>query len=132
MLQSSNDKVQVHHLKCVCIHLVKTLQHRGQRRSWKLFLSFKKPHRHGCVCDRFSPGELASMMNGHPSTLYRPTKSQAYHVFYDQFFCFILLTHSFLNQIQRLWFHVLYCAPYNFSIFMFALIFRWIFESQLC
>lgn len=57
--------------------------------------SLKMPPRPSGVSDRLSPGELASMMNDHLSTLYRPTKSWAYHVFMTNFCCFVLLSSSF-------------------------------------
>lgn len=59
------------------------------------------PPRPGGVCDRPSPGELASMMNGHLSALYRPTKSCAYHAFMTNFCCFVLLSPIFWMKLQR-------------------------------
>lgn len=59
------------------------------------------PPRPGGVYDKLSPGELASMMNGHLSTLYRPTKSCAYHTFMTNFCCFVLLSPHFLNETPK-------------------------------
>lgn len=95
-LQSGKDKALVTHLWSVCVHLEKTLEQTGCRGNWRLSVSslsfaLEMPPRPGGVCDRPSPGELASMMNGHLSSLYRPTKSCAYHAFMTNFCCFVLL-----------------------------------------
>ena len=95
-LRRGKDKALVTHLWSVCVHLEKTLEQTGCRGNWRLSVSslsfaLEMPPRPGGVCDRPSPGELASMMNGHLSTLYRPTKSCAYHAFMTNFCCFVLL-----------------------------------------
>lgn len=75
-------------------------------------LSLEMPPRPGGVCDRPSPGELASMMNDHLSTLYRPTKSCAYHAFMTNFCCFVWLPPIFWMKLQKAAASFLYCTSY--------------------
>lgn len=107
-LHGCRGRALVTHLWPVCVHLEKTSTETCW--NWTLSLSLsvchclplslclspslppvsKMPPRPTGVCDRPSPGELASVMNGHLSTLYRLTKSCAY-AFMTNFCCFALL-----------------------------------------
>lgn len=88
------DRTLVSHLLPVRVHLEKTLTetccNRTQTLSVSLCISTMPPRPAG-VCDRPSPGELATVMNGHLSTLYRLTKSYAY-AFMTNFCCIALLS----------------------------------------
>ena len=59
---------------------------------------YKKPATPGAAWDSVSPSELASMMDGHLSILYRLTKSYAYHAFITTFCCFVLALAQFSEE----------------------------------
>lgn len=88
------DRTVVSHILSVCVHLEKTLTETCCNRTQTLCVSLcvcRMPPRSAGVCDRPSPGELATVMNDHLSTLYRLTKSYAY-AFMTNFCCFALLS----------------------------------------
>ena len=77
----------------------------GSGRFWgQLEALSEPPPGLGCVCDSPSPRELATMMNGHLSMLYCPTKSYAYHAFITNFCRFLFLPPFF--GPQRLFFYI--------------------------